>query len=86
MLLGRATRIQRFMLALPKSYTVVCRLGAVSSTGDPDGEIVHTGRMPPVGIELPTGPPASSGHRPIRRCMSTASVPTAAPGAGSPSS
>jgi tRNA pseudouridine55 synthase len=76
-LLGRATRIQRFILALPKSYTVVCRLGALSSTGDPHGEILHTGRIPAVGVELPTGriqqrPPAysavhSDGERAYRR-------------------
>lgn len=76
-LLGRATRLQRFMLTLPKTYTVVCRLGALSSTGDPDGEIVHTGRMPPAGAELPSGrieqrPPAYSavhldGERAYRR-------------------
>jgi tRNA pseudouridine55 synthase len=76
-LIGRATRIQRFLLTLPKSYTVVCRLGALSSTGDPEGEIVETGRIPAVGMELPTGrieqrPPAysavhSGGERAYRR-------------------
>jgi tRNA pseudouridine55 synthase len=76
-LIGRATRIQRFLLTLPKTYTVVCRLGALSSTGDPEGEIVETGRMPAAGVELPTGqieqrPPAfsavhSGGERAYRR-------------------
>ncbi|MCX6385328.1 MAG: tRNA pseudouridine(55) synthase TruB, partial [Solirubrobacterales bacterium] len=33
-LLGRATRIQRFLMALPKTYVVTARLGAVSTTGD----------------------------------------------------
>ncbi|RDJ93433.1 tRNA pseudouridine(55) synthase TruB, partial [Lacticaseibacillus rhamnosus] len=32
-LVGRATRVQRFVLELPKTYTVVARFGAVSSTG-----------------------------------------------------
>jgi tRNA pseudouridine55 synthase len=64
-LVGRATRIQRFLMALPKSYVVVARLGAVSSTGDPEGEIRVTGRMPPDPLHLPTGelrqrPPAHS--------------------------
>lgn len=64
-LLGRATRIQRFLMALPKTYETVARLGAVSTTGDPEGEITVTGRVPPDPPSLPTGevrqrPPAYS--------------------------
>lgn len=64
-LLGRATRIQRFLMALPKEYETVAQLGATSTTGDPEGEITHTGRTPPDPPELPTGevrqrPPAYS--------------------------
>jgi len=64
-LVGRATRAQRFLVALPKTYVVVARLGAVSSTGDPEGEISHTGTVPPEPLALPTGevrqrPPAYS--------------------------
>ena len=64
-LVGRATRAQRFLMGLPKSYEAVARFGAVSSTGDPEGEIVATGRVPPADVELPTGrvrqrPPAYS--------------------------
>lgn len=64
-LVGRATRIQRFLMALPKRYEAVARFGAVSSTQDPEGEIVHTGRVPEEDLELPTGtlrqrPPAYS--------------------------
>jgi tRNA pseudouridine55 synthase len=64
-LVGRATRVQRFLMALPKRYETVARFGAVSSTGDPDGEIVETGRVPEGELELPTGlirqrPPAYS--------------------------
>ena len=64
-LVGRATRVQRFLLALPKTYQVVARFGAVSSTGDPEGEIVHTGAVPEGDLQLPTGrlrqrPPAYS--------------------------
>ena len=33
-LLGRATKAQRTLMALPKRYEVVARLGATSSTGD----------------------------------------------------
>src|SRR5215207_2545142 len=42
-LVGRATRVQRFVMALPKAYETVARFGATSSTGDSDGEIVETG-------------------------------------------
>jgi len=40
-LLGRATRLQRFLTRLP-------------STGDPDGELTETGRIPS-SLDLPTG-------------------------------
>jgi tRNA pseudouridine55 synthase len=64
-LVGRATRVQRFLMALPKRYEVVARFGAVSTTGDPDGEITETGRVPEGALGLPTGrlaqrPPAYS--------------------------
>ncbi len=45
-LVGRATRLARFFVALPKTYEVVARLGATSTTGDPEGEIVETGVVP----------------------------------------
>jgi tRNA pseudouridine55 synthase len=62
---GRATRVQRFLMALPKSYVAVARFGAVSTTGDPEGEITETGVVPAEPLELPTGrlrqrPPAFS--------------------------
>ena len=64
-LLGRATRIQRYLMALPKAYSVVARFGAVSTTGDRDGEIVETGAPIPDPLVLPQGevrqrPPAYS--------------------------
>jgi tRNA pseudouridine55 synthase len=65
-LLGReATRCQARFMALPKTYRVVARLGAVSTTGDPEGEIRATGNFPPCELKLPTGtirqrPPAYS--------------------------
>jgi tRNA pseudouridine55 synthase len=63
-LVGRATRVQRFLMALPKRYETVARLGWTSTTGDPDGELAP-GRMPPDPLVLPTGvirqvPPAYS--------------------------
>jgi tRNA pseudouridine55 synthase len=53
-LLGRATRLQRFLTALPKTYLASARLGWRSSTGDPEGELTETGRLPD-SLELPTG-------------------------------
>jgi tRNA pseudouridine55 synthase len=63
-LVGRATRLARFFAPLAKTYEVVARLGAVSSTGDPEGEITQTGVVPDE-LELPLGtlrqrPPAHS--------------------------
>jgi tRNA pseudouridine55 synthase len=64
-LVGRATRVQRFVMALPKRYEAVARFGATSTTGDPEGKIVETGVLPEGDLELPTGrlrqrPPAYS--------------------------
>jgi tRNA pseudouridine55 synthase len=53
-LIGRATRLQRYLLGLPKTYLATARLGWRSSTGDPDGELTETGRLP-ASLELPTG-------------------------------
>ena len=53
-LLGPATRLQRFLVGLPKTYLATARLGWRSSTGDPDGELEETGRVPG-SLELPTG-------------------------------
>jgi tRNA pseudouridine55 synthase len=55
-LVGRpATRCQAAFTALPKTYRTIARLGAVSETGDPEGEITSTGRFPPADLRLPTG-------------------------------
>jgi len=64
-LVGRATKAQSLLMALPKRYETVARLGAVSSTGDPEGEVTVTGRLPALEPVLPTGavrqrPPAHS--------------------------
>ena len=53
-LLGRATRLQRFLTGLPKTYVTRARLGWRSSTGDPDGELTETGQIPS-SLQLPTG-------------------------------
>src|SRR3954451_8875437 len=56
-LVGPATRAQRFFMALPKSYSALARLGWRSTTGDPEGDLEETGRLPesatiPVGDQL----------------------------------
>ena len=66
-LVGRATRAQRYLMALPKRYETIARLGFTSTTGDVDGEVA-AGRMPPEPLALPTGrisqrPPAYSALR-----------------------
>jgi tRNA pseudouridine55 synthase len=53
-LLGRATRLQRFLTGLPKTYVAKARLGWHSSTGDPDGELSETGNLP-ASLDLPIG-------------------------------
>jgi tRNA pseudouridine55 synthase len=53
-LLGRATKLQRHLIGLRKTYVATARLGWTSSTGDPDGELTETGRMPE-SLALPTG-------------------------------
>jgi tRNA pseudouridine55 synthase len=53
-LVGKATRAQQFVMALPKTYRAVARLGWTSTTGDPEGELSHTGRIPD-DPQIPTG-------------------------------
>jgi tRNA pseudouridine55 synthase len=54
-LVGRATKSQRQLMELRKRYETVAQLGALSSTGDTEGEITSTGRVPPDPPLLPTG-------------------------------
>lgn len=64
-LLGRACRTQDWFTRLPKEYAATARLGWVSSTGDPEGEIRETGSVPKEPLRLASGrilqrPPAFS--------------------------
>lgn len=64
-LIGRATRVQQDLMGLDKSYETLARLGATSTTGDTEGDITVTGRIPADPPPLPTGvvrqrPPAYS--------------------------
>jgi tRNA pseudouridine55 synthase len=54
-LVGQATKSQRRLMDLPKRYETIAQLGSVSSTGDPEGDITHTRRLPPDPPLLPTG-------------------------------
>lgn len=65
LLVGRGTRVQRYLMAQPKTYEVVVRFGATSTTGDTEGLVIETGVMPDLPLVLPTGerqqrPPAHS--------------------------
>src|ERR1700759_5875135 len=53
-LTGRATRLQRFLVGLPKTYLATARLGWISTTGDPAGGLTETGVVPG-SLALPTG-------------------------------
>ncbi len=53
-LLDGATKLQRFLTGLPKTYLATARLGWRSSTGDPEGELTETGEVPE-SLSLPIG-------------------------------
>jgi tRNA pseudouridine55 synthase len=66
-LVGRMTRAQRWLLPLPKTYVAVAKLGWTSDTGDRDGTLRETGRVP-ADPQIATGellqrPPAYSAVR-----------------------
>ncbi len=67
-LVGRCTRTAQYFTGLDKRYETVAQLGALSTTGDPEGEITWTGNVPASPLRLPTGeitqvPPAYSAIR-----------------------
>lgn len=51
-LVGRATRLARFMSGADKSYEADVRLGVLSDTGDPDGRLTSTGSPLPGADEI----------------------------------
>jgi tRNA pseudouridine55 synthase len=51
-LVGRATRLQRYLVGLPKAYRAGVCLGITSTTGDPTGELTATGRRADRGAVL----------------------------------
>jgi tRNA pseudouridine55 synthase len=60
-LVGAATRAQSSFMGLPKTYRVVARLGWTSTTGDPEGELTETGRVPE-SPEIAVGPQMQRPH------------------------
>ena len=75
LLVGRATRAQRFLMELPKTYRVVARLGWRSDTGDRDGHARADG--PRAGADRAAHRRDHAGARPpTRPSRSTASAPT----------
>src|SRR3954467_631019 len=54
LLVGKATKLQSSFMGLPKAYRPGARLGWTSTTGDPEGELIQTGRMP-AKLEIPVG-------------------------------
>ena len=78
-LVGRATKAQRELMELPKRYETVARLGALSSTGDTEGEVTETGRIPPSGPSCRAARSASA-RRPIPPSRSAASAHTSVRG------
>jgi tRNA pseudouridine55 synthase len=64
-LVGRATRLQQYLMPLPKCYRARAQFGVTSTTLDTEGELTQTGNIPDFPLELPTGvirqrPPAYS--------------------------
>jgi tRNA pseudouridine55 synthase len=53
-LVGRATRLQRYLQHQPKTYVATAKLGWKSDSGDRDGVLEETGRIPE-DPQLPTG-------------------------------
>jgi tRNA pseudouridine55 synthase len=52
LLIGRATRLSRYVMGLDKTYTATARFGAVSDTLDAEGEITHLDTPIPDGAAI----------------------------------
>jgi len=66
---GQATRLADYVQAQPKRYLAVVRLGATSTTDDPDGEIAPT--PPAIGSQrwADQGEPAAPAEADVRRVV-----------------
>ena len=76
-----ATRIQRFLMALPKTLRDDRAAGRDSTTGDPEGEITVPAAMPPDPLRPADRRLLPAAARLLARSRSTASAPTRARGA-----
>lgn len=61
LLIGRATRLSRYVTGLDKTYTATARFGAVSDTLDAEGEITPLGTPPPDEEAIRSALPAFTG-------------------------
>ena len=80
LLVGRATRLQRFFMELPKTYEVIARLGAARAPVTPKARSPRPGGHRASRSRSRWGQRASA-RRPIRRSRSLVSGPTFAHGA-----
>ena len=76
-LVGRATKSQRALMALPKRYETVARLGAARAPATPRARSPRPAACRADPPTLPTARSASA-RRPTRRSRSAASAPTRA--------
>ncbi len=83
-LVGKATKLQSRIMELPKRYETVARLGALSSTGDPEGEITETRQVAARSAGAADGRDSANVLRSTRRSRSKASALTARLVAASP--
>src|SRR5512145_2966901 len=60
-LVGRAARLQRYLVGLPKAYRAGVRFGVTSTTGDPTGELAETGRRA-AEADVRAAPPRLTGE------------------------
>ena len=74
-LVGRATRVQRFLMALPKSYETVARLGCTLDHRRPRGRD-RAGPRAAGAARAADGRDRASARRPTARSRSAASAPT----------
>ncbi len=61
LLIGRATRLSRYVTNLDKSYTATARFGAVSDTLDAEGEITYLDSPPPSEAAIRDALPSFTG-------------------------
>jgi tRNA pseudouridine55 synthase len=61
LLIGRSTRLSRYVTHLDKTYTATARFGAISDTLDAEGDITPLGAPPPPDSDIRAAVPAFTG-------------------------